>query len=122
MSRIASAAVVLATTMFLATCNDDSSDQSKTTFPTSPPVAEITIVDFGYRNLLQLVGGPSPGISIVNEGSVEHTFTLDELEIDEVLQPGDEVRIDLAEETPPAQYEYRCRFHPDMRGVIEYAG
>ena len=62
-------------------------------------------------------------VTLLNEGDERHTFTLDELGIDEVLEPGSERTIRMTiENVVPAVYE--CRFHGEqgMRGALSYEG
>ena len=58
-------------------------------------------------------------IDITNEGEAEHTFTSDELGVDQEVQPGEkqEVEVDLSES---GTFEFYCRYHKDrgMRGAI----
>lgn len=61
-------------------------------------------------------------LTIENEGSAEHTFTMEELDIDETIEPGGIVSLDVSfPET--GTYEFVCRIHGDegMRGefVVE---
>lgn len=58
-------------------------------------------------------------IDITNEGAAPHTFTSDELGVDQEVQPGEkqEVEVDLTE---AGTFEFYCRFHKagGMRGAI----
>ena len=59
---------------------------------------------------------PDSDVAITNTGSETHSFTVDDLEIDQVLEPGAEMIIDLPGGETIAFY---CQFHPDqMFGTI----
>lgn len=64
---------------------------------------------------LNIIGGDSPDFEIRNIGQLAHTFTIDELDIDEELQPGE---ITVVTFDRSGDFEYYCRFHlaRDMRG------
>ncbi len=46
-------------------------------------------------------------ITLNNTGNLEHTFTIDDLKIDEVLQPSETRDITINAEA--GEYEYYCR-------------
>ena len=56
-------------------------------------------------------GGKSVTVEMTNEGDAAHTFTVDSLGIDEVVNAGEsaEVTLDLPEEV--GTLRYYCRFH-----------
>lgn len=56
-------------------------------------------------------GGKSVTVQVTNEGDAPHTFTVDSLGIDEVVNAGEsaEVTVDLPEEV--GTLRYYCRFH-----------
>lgn len=56
-------------------------------------------------------GGKSVTVEMTNEGDARHTFTVDPLGIDEVVNAGEsaEVTVDLPEEV--GTLRYYCRFH-----------
>lgn len=64
-------------------------------------------------------GGATATIELHNEGAAPHTFTIDDLEVDEELQPDESktIEVELGTET---RYEFYCRFHGDqgMRGAF----
>jgi plastocyanin len=64
-------------------------------------------------------GGATATVKLHNEGSVQHTFTIDALNINEELAPDEKktVVVELGTET---RYEFYCRFHEamGMRGAF----
>lgn len=65
-------------------------------------------------------GGGTATVELHNEGDVQHTFTIDELEVDEELAPGERktITVEIGTET---RYEFYCRFHAPqgMRGAFQ---
>lgn len=87
----------------------------------------ITLDDYffapTYVEILASDLGRQLEVTLLNEGEERHTFTLEDLNIDEVLEPGSERTIQLTiENVVPAVY--KCRFHADrgMRGALSYEG
>ena len=65
-------------------------------------------------------GGSTATVTLHNEGTVQHTFTIDDLDVDEELAPDEEktITVDIGDET---RYEFFCRFHEGqgMRGAFQ---
>lgn len=104
-------------------------EESPTAAGTAPPVSlegtvnnegiaqlrgdmlEMELDDFDFEpTFVQAEPGTSVTIEMHNEGDAAHTFTIDELGIDEVVDPGQrvEVEVTLPDELPQRFY---CRFH-----------
>jgi plastocyanin len=84
---------------------------------------EFELDDFYFEpTLLQGEAGQTLTLEAFNEGDEAHTFTSDELGVDEELQPGGETSIEV---TFPdsGQVVFICRFHDSqgMRGALEVA-
>jgi plastocyanin len=73
---------------------------------------EVELDDFYFEpTVLEGAAGQTLTVTMFNEGDAPHTFTIDELQVDEELQPGDE---DVtAEVTFPdsGALVFYCRFH-----------
>jgi plastocyanin len=73
---------------------------------------EVELDDFYFEpTVLEGEAGQALTVTMFNEGDAPHTFTIDELQVDEELQPGDE---DVtAEVTFPdsGALVFYCRFH-----------
>lgn len=76
---------------------------------------EITIADFAFDPSTITVSGPTE-ITITNEDSASHTFTLDDGSVDQEIAGGESatVTVDVSESTG-----FVCRFHPQMTGTVE---
>jgi plastocyanin len=73
---------------------------------------ELELDDFYFEpTVLEGEAGQTLSVTMFNEGDAPHTFTIDELQIDEELQPGDEGV--TAEVTFPdsGAVVFYCRFH-----------
>lgn len=73
---------------------------------------ELELDDFYFEpTVLEGEAGQSLTVSMFNEGDAPHTFTIDELQIDQEIQPGDEGL--TAEVTFPdsGALVFYCRFH-----------
>lgn len=77
----------------------------------------IVIEGFAFSPATLSVSGPTE-VTITNNDSASHTFTLDDGSIDEELGGGESttVTIDVSASTG-----FVCRFHPQMTGTIEVA-
>jgi plastocyanin len=77
----------------------------------------ITIAGFAFDPSTISVSGPTE-VTISNEDSTAHTFTLDDGSVDEEIGPGatTTVTVDVSESTG-----FVCRFHSQMTGTVEVA-
>jgi plastocyanin len=86
---------------------------------------ELELDDFYFEpTVLEGEAGQALTVNLFNEGDAPHTFTIDELQIDEELQPGDEgVTADVTFPESGALVFY-CRFHAGqgMRGGLSVEG
>jgi len=75
----------------------------------------IVIEGFAFNPSTLTVSGPTE-VTITNNDSASHTFTLDDGSIDEEIGGGESttVTIDVSASTG-----FVCRFHPQMTGTIE---
>jgi plastocyanin len=75
----------------------------------------MTIAGFAFDPDTITVSGPTE-VTITNEDSATHTFTLDDGSVDETLEPGatETVTVDVSAATG-----FHCNIHPQMTGQIE---
>jgi plastocyanin len=76
---------------------------------------KITIAGFAFDPDTITVSGPTE-VTITNEDSAPHTFTLDDGSVDETVEPGatETVTVDVSASTG-----FHCNIHPEMTGQIE---
>lgn len=57
-------------------------------------------------------------LTFVNEDDAEHSFTIDEMEVDVEAAGGEEATATFTPEEI-GTFEFYCRYHPDMKGTFE---
>ncbi len=125
-TRLAWLAVPLLSLMLVASGCSSSDDGSGTVEDTSaapggevvPGAAAIGIADLTFEPTTLPVASGSTDITITNADAVDHTFTLDDMSIDETIAAGDSatVTVDLTESSG-----FHCEIHPAMTGTLEVA-
>jgi plastocyanin len=75
----------------------------------------ITIAGFAFDPDTITVSGPTE-VTITNNDSTTHTFTLDDGSVDETIEPSatETVTVDVSASTG-----FHCKIHPQMTGQIE---
>ena len=110
----------------VAACgDDDSSDGADTTAAadaaTNAPAAgaiEVQAIDYAFdRASIGAQAGSTVEIAFSNEGLANHTFTVDEIEVDLELSGGESGTLQFT--FPDEDFEFYCRIHPQMRGTLE---
>ena len=113
---------VFALSLVLAACGGDDDGGDETGGDTAATGAtdtgggtSITIADFAFDPSTISVSGPTE-ITITNDDSAAHTFTLDDGSVDQEIAGGESatVTVDVSESTG-----FVCRFHPQMTGTVE---
>jgi plastocyanin len=112
---------VFALSLLLAACGGDDDDGGGETAATGATETgggtSITIADFAFDPNTISVSGPTE-VTITNDDSAAHTFTLDDGSVDQEIAAGESatVTVDVTESTG-----FICRFHPQMTGTVEVA-
>lgn len=82
--------------------------------PSDDGGADLTIVDFSFSPAdLAVTEGQT--ITVFNIGETSHTFTTDDDAIDETIDAGETVEIEM---TGVSNGGFRCRFHSQMTGTL----
>lgn len=85
---------------------------------------EMELDDFYFEpTFVKAAGGREVRLSLSNKGNAPHTFTIDDLGIDEVLQPGAKATVTV--KLPAGgTVAYYCRFHKasGMQGAFAVTG
>ena len=79
--------------------------------------ATITMKSFRFHPNTITVSGPTE-LTLTNEDSVAHTFTLDDLSFTESIPGGDTLTVTV---DVPETIGWLCTIHPEMTGTIEVA-
>ena len=116
--------VVTVASVLAACSSNDTSTTSETTAPASDGgsdaggptsgVATVTIAGFAF-NPSDVTLPEGDTLTVRNEDTATHTFTMDDGSIDETLEPGDQVEV-----TPGAEGGFHCSIHPSMTGSISF--
>jgi plastocyanin len=113
---------VFALSLVLAACGGDDDDggggeTAATGTTETGGGTSITIADFAFDPNTISVSGPTE-VTITNDDSAAHTFTLDDGSVDQEIAAGESatVTVDVTESTG-----FICRFHPQMTGTVEVA-
>jgi plastocyanin len=75
----------------------------------------ITIADFAFDPDTITVSGPTE-VTVTNQDTTTHTFTLDDGSVDETVEPGATVTVTV---DVSAATGFHCNIHPQMVGQIE---
>jgi plastocyanin len=75
----------------------------------------ITIAGFAFDPDTITVSGPTE-VTVTNEDTTTHTFTLDDGSVDETVEPGATVTVTV---DVSAATGFHCNIHPQMTGQIE---
>jgi plastocyanin len=78
----------------------------------------ITTVDFAFEPSC-FTARADQGITIVNEDSADHTFTIAGTEIDVTIPAGETFNGEsVSGVLEPGTYDFACRIHPSMTGTV----
>lgn len=93
--------------------NDNAGDNGS-----SSDSIEISAQDFEFSpSIIDATAGEEVSVTITNDGGAPHTFTIDDLDVDVEIAPGEEQTVSF---TPTGDDSFYCRFHIgfDMEGDI----
>jgi len=120
------AVILLAVGLVAAACGGGGKEEERRPAGTAAAqgVVEVEAHEFAF-DPAQLTGevGKALTVEVRNKGQVAHTFTIDELNVDQVLQPGEKATVTLS----PSQsgtLAFYCRFHRSrgMEGILDVSG
>ncbi len=101
----------------VAACGDDDDAESGATdSPSAGAGATIVAANIAF-DPTELSVGAGETITLRNEDDVEHSFTIDDPEVDAEAEGGEEATVEAPDE--PGTYDFHCRYHPDqMTGTL----
>jgi plastocyanin len=82
---------------------------------------DVEAADFYFeKTYLKGKAGKTVGVTVTNEGAVDHTFTIDGQGVDEELAPGDSIDVDVTVPADGKPAVFYCRFHQatGMQGAV----
>jgi plastocyanin len=122
--RLVAGLFVLSLVVAACSSDDDGGGTTDTTGGATGTTAEtgssgggttITIAGFAFDPDTITVTGPTE-VTVTNDDSTTHTFTLDDGSVDQTVEPGatETVTVDVSASTG-----FHCNIHPQMTGQIE---
>lgn len=131
-SRTAAGAALLAMTLLLGACGSEESDGGTATDSGTGTdnggggggsTIEVVAQDFKFdQTSLDVEPGAEVTVTLTNEDDAEHTFTIEELDVEAEAAGGETA--DATFTAPDSgSYEFICEYHPDdMRGTLSVGG
>ncbi len=111
--------LVLATGLVLAACGGDS--DAGDGGGGGGGEHTVTIEGFEFQpNTLSAGAGEQVSLTITNNDSVAHSFTLDDGGVSKDVQGGQTIEVTVPFPTSGSA-GFHCRFHPNMTGTLEVA-
>ncbi len=113
--------LVLATGLVLAACGGDSDAGDGGGGGGGGGENTVTIEGFEFQpNTLSAGAGEQVSLTITNNDSVAHSFTLDDGGVSKDVQGGQTIEVTVPFPTSGSA-GFHCRFHPNMTGTLEVA-
>lgn len=123
---LALAPLIVPAALLLAACGGGGGEQT-TVGPTGDgnrpaPSAKVSLQALDtYFQPSQLTGtfGQTMEVTIKNEGKLPHTFTIDELRVDQEVAPGKSITLKVSP-AEPGEFNFYCKYHvaSGMRGSL----
>lgn len=117
--RVGAMSAVLVLVLGASACSsDDGGDSGGDTGTPAASTSDLAITaeDFQFSPSSLTVPSGESSITVTNEGSVEHSFTLDDDSVSEDIEPGDSVTVTV---DISADAGFHCKYHPDqMTGTL----
>jgi plastocyanin len=80
---------------------------------------ELEASNFAFQPTeLSIDPGASTTVELTNGDDVDHSFTSDDLGLDEVVGGGESATITIDAPGQDGTHEFHCRFHPQMKGKV----
>ncbi|HEX2240723.1 MAG TPA: cupredoxin domain-containing protein [Actinomycetota bacterium] len=118
--RFPTAVTLVALSLALSGCvvNDDEEDGGTVT------EVDVTATDFAFEPTTILLDvGTTAEVSFTNNGSVLHSFTVPDFEVEVEAEGGNSQTLTFAVADEPGAYEFFCKYHPnEMTGTISIGG
>jgi plastocyanin len=97
---------------------EDVTPGAQTQEPSDILELEMTIEDFSYSpESIDAAAGTQIFVELANDGEQEHTFTIEELSIDEALQSGEDLDVTIIPDEE-GEYTIFCRNHDGMTATL----
>lgn len=77
--------------------------------------ASLTVRNFEFDPATVDVASGQTTITVTNEGSVEHSFTMDDGSVSQDIEPGESVSVTV---NVSADAGFHCKYHTQMTGTL----
>lgn len=112
---VLSASILALMLVLAAGCGDG--DEEEAPAGGSPGEIKMELNDFFFEPKdLNASAGQTLTLELENEGDAPHTFTIDELGIDEQVAPGENATVTVTPEQD-GEIPFYCRFHLELQGM-----
>lgn len=113
--------LVLAAATFAIACSSDDEAPAKTTGASGPQAsatkATIEAADFKFTPTgFDAQSGKPVTVTIKNAGKAQHTFTIDEFNVDKTVDAGKSVDVTFTPDKA-GDFTFYCRFHGQSNGM-----
>lgn len=115
--------LLLSLGLLATACNAGDGDASGSSSRAGREVA-MEMDDFSFKPVdVSGEAGKEITVELRNEGSVAHTFTVSDLNVDQVVEPGDTVTVKVTPDKD-GTFAFFCRFHrgQGMEGKLTIGG
>jgi plastocyanin len=121
MRKLVSVLAVLSIALGFVACGDDDDDDptvadTEESSDAGGDAIEITISGSQFDPTEVEAAAGDATFSVSNEDGFAHTFTADDLGVDEEIDGGASASVTATLEA--GSYEFRCKIHPSMTGTI----
>jgi plastocyanin len=108
--------LVLILALGVAACGGDDDDDAANPEDTGGDTIEVTISGSAFDPSAVDAAAGDATFAVTNDDSFQHTFTSEDLDIDEALDGGSDTTVTATLE--PGTYAFHCKIHPSMTGEI----
>jgi plastocyanin len=86
----------------------------------SSETVDVTASDFQFdTNKIEVDPGKTVEVALTNDGEAEHSFSVEELDVEIEAEGGESATGDLDAPDEDVTYEFFCKYHPEqMRGEL----
>jgi plastocyanin len=77
--------------------------------------AALTVKDFAFDPSTVAVSSGEATITVTNEGTVKHSFTLDDGSVSQDIEPGESASVSVS---VSADAPFHCKYHTQMTGTL----
>jgi plastocyanin len=115
MLKIAAPFLLLAlVALAVSACSDSSSEKTTTGMPVS-----VAIQNFAFQPAsLSAQPGDKLQVTVKNNDTTAHTFTIEALSVDHEMKPGEQATFTIDAKSQGG-FTYHCRFHSSMIGTLQ---